>query len=750
MKTAKTKFIYFFIVLMLLLIPKSGLTANVPKTIIHSNYSNYMLGGYSGYPLVLLNPHLNNSNAFYMNFSAKQMLEHPQRQYFAYCNTNYENFIPGVLSSLLNVDESMGSLALDPATNNLIFVWQAKSDSSSQSVTNTYFAWDLFSECFQPGANFTNHTILRDNENSNSENNQEFIYPIIHISPSPYQGYRRVFVLHHIRVDDDDFTKDYSSGLLLSIADINAATYYEDSSELIWVERKISYTDIIQQESPGERIRAYPSFAVSKNSGTIAVVLYLIRDIPNEPESAKHNFVVLLHRNYGEGNQEEPVDFEVYNFLIENRKEPDWFPSFDPDEVANITDANTLAHIDYYNEKVFKNTSNWAMVSQRISNTTITFDDYGNLHFAGIFVAQYEDNETGEIKYLENNHTINSFVFNTYNNTLSVYPIYPSPYGIYRDDKYIFNVNPDVETKITIPFSWDFNDTGYVNIKTDYDNNFIPYPASYPYFHHDWGIRDKINQIRMTQFSNEIMGIMWMDSARAKIHHESKAPEKSYPEYFERPDIMVSFFLQFGIEWTEPIRINSLVYPELGNIPAYIYPADRILKDDDYNFRLYYLYVDKYQWEPFNDIGDYPFYSTIKLSHIEFTFHPRLHYFYPNVESYTVVIPPTSEEITNEKDIYTERPQITLYQNYPNPFNPSTTIDFYVDSSLNTTHVNLSIYNIRGQLINTLINQNMINGKHSVVWEGFDSNNKPVSSGVYLYRLYVNGNIETRRMVLMK
>ncbi len=86
--------------------------------------------------------------------------------------------------------------------------------------------------------------------------------------------------------------------------------------------------------------------------------------------------------------------------------------------------------------------------------------------------------------------------------------------------------------------------------------------------------------------------------------------------------------------------------------------------------------------------------------------------------------------------------------NYPNPFNPTTTINFSITEMSN---INLSIYNIRGQIIRTLENGIKEKGTHSVVWNGTDSVDSKVSSGVYFYKLRVNGKREkVKKMLLLK
>ncbi len=88
-----------------------------------------------------------------------------------------------------------------------------------------------------------------------------------------------------------------------------------------------------------------------------------------------------------------------------------------------------------------------------------------------------------------------------------------------------------------------------------------------------------------------------------------------------------------------------------------------------------------------------------------------------------------------------------LNSNYPNPFNPTTTIYF---STQESGPVNLSIYNIKGQKVKTLVNSNLKADSHSVIWNGTDENNHKVSSGVYFYKLTTGKTRKIKKMILMK
>jgi hypothetical protein len=88
-----------------------------------------------------------------------------------------------------------------------------------------------------------------------------------------------------------------------------------------------------------------------------------------------------------------------------------------------------------------------------------------------------------------------------------------------------------------------------------------------------------------------------------------------------------------------------------------------------------------------------------------------------------------------------------LGQNFPNPFNPETVIEYTLPSN---EFVNLSVYNVLGQHVATLVNHEESAGIHSVRWNGSDDNGIPVSSGLYFYVIRAENYIERKKMVLLK
>jgi hypothetical protein len=88
-----------------------------------------------------------------------------------------------------------------------------------------------------------------------------------------------------------------------------------------------------------------------------------------------------------------------------------------------------------------------------------------------------------------------------------------------------------------------------------------------------------------------------------------------------------------------------------------------------------------------------------------------------------------------------------LSQNFPNPFNPVTTLKYNI---LENGLVNITIYDILGNVVNNLINANQSSGYKSVQWNATNNQGEPVSAGVYLYKIQAGDFVDTKKMILLK
>ena len=114
--------------------------------------------------------------------------------------------------------------------------------------------------------------------------------------------------------------------------------------------------------------------------------------------------------------------------------------------------------------------------------------------------------------------------------------------------------------------------------------------------------------------------------------------------------------------------------------------------------------------------------------------YPYLHYPISVANDDIVIIQPTDTKAI-------------LKNAYPNPFNPSTTLSFELSFP---ELVSIDIYNVKGQLVKTLVKGSYNTGKHSIVWDGKDNKGKSACSGVYFYKMQAGKDSQTKKMMLMK
>lgn len=111
------------------------------------------------------------------------------------------------------------------------------------------------------------------------------------------------------------------------------------------------------------------------------------------------------------------------------------------------------------------------------------------------------------------------------------------------------------------------------------------------------------------------------------------------------------------------------------------------------------------------------------------------------------LIPMSATSVEQENNVSTVPAEFELMQNYPNPFNPTTTIRYALPE---VSHVTLKIYNLRGELVKTLVNGYQAAQNHQVVWNGDNERGQKVAAGIYLYQLQAGDYKQTMRLILLK
>ena len=192
-------------------------------------------------------------------------------------------------------------------------------------------------------------------------------------------------------------------------------------------------------------------------------------------------------------------------------------------------------------------------------------------------------------------------------------------------------------------------------------------------------------------------------------------------------DIWVLKSSDGGSTWSEPFNVTSSPgYFDDGvyNGPEEMYPHTPAFSDSE---NVYFMYqMPNWAW---NEIGDPAAADHMNWVYVGFSDGGN----------------PLSVEDDNSADVIPGA--FDLNQNYPNPFNPSTTINFNVP---NFSDVKITVYDLNGKLVNTLVDASFTSGSYNVVWNGDDFNGNKVAAGIYMYNLTSGESSITNKMVLIK
>tara|TARA_B100001057_G_scaffold204765_1_gene205447 strand:- start:1063 stop:2475 length:1413 start_codon:yes stop_codon:yes gene_type:complete len=110
----------------------------------------------------------------------------------------------------------------------------------------------------------------------------------------------------------------------------------------------------------------------------------------------------------------------------------------------------------------------------------------------------------------------------------------------------------------------------------------------------------------------------------------------------------------------------------------------------------------------------------------------------------------SSDQVVNlniTENIYPKISNIKLHQNYPNPFNPTTSLRYDLS---NDGFVNITIYDMMGRIVKTIVNGSQTAGYKSIKWNANNNNNEPVSAGIYLCTISAGELRQTKKMILLK
>jgi hypothetical protein len=391
------------------------------------------------------------------------------------------------------------------------------------------------------------------------------------------------------------------------------------------------------------------------------------------------------------------------------------------EDIPPFSDAEQLFVLENDNYGEGEWTGYFGEPSIMVENPDGYFIGDSNMPYQDMRYTPYVNRHNTVIDEQGNYHFVAVFSLSTEENTWYPYFTTTKHVKFHRDTEEftITDLYPRSENPEALYLAWDPDGDG----EWEYDGEFLVTNASWPYYYHDTELVFHENYHRIVQHGSKMIAL-FQESVKSKLFHDG---DDQYAAWASVPETYIMISGDYGEHWSEPIVLNSIDTPELADtIAAYWYISDHVehLYDDWY--RIHLFFYDQ------NDFGSY------------------LQGAGPNTGGnlmYTSMDIDFSEVPLNVDDQVAVVPEGMLKQNYPNPFNPTTTINYNLPTSMEVT---LEIYNVRGQLVKTLVDEVRPAGDNFVVWNGNDNSNRSVGSGVYFYKLTTDSNIETRKMLLVK
>jgi hypothetical protein len=662
----------------------------VPPVSLMDSYYDYMIGNYNALPLRVIPESA--GGGYFMSYHGSRTnstAATARRAFYSYISNTGAVLANNEITTVTN-REGYTSVAVDPVSGKPLYSWHANHDT--EALLEIEFTSDAFLDglagLFNDVVAAVDNPISITSPSGVTTSANEFIWPTNVIGPSPIAGMRRIYILGRNSVSAPVGAP--SENPYIAYADFDADTI-EAGVPLVWSYTHIPEMDNWNADSVNWR-RPSNAFCAD-NFGNIYYVGYHFAYVGTDGDAiVEPDIDVFKCGNYGQGTWE--------RFMSNGD-----LPSLNPLDYFTDADNNDIPYTD---EQM-----RWTISNSSHINAVV--DATGKIHVAAIWAL---GNDQGS--YWPAFQFIKEFTFDPQTTAFNIKEIYPQtddPAGVFQP--------------------WDvvapWGDVDEVD-----ENGFPLFVTDWPFCYwddtvHDAAMMFHYNNIKLSEANAEgQMVCVWQNSWRAR--QANYYSNTDYTAYANVPEIYIAVSPDNGGTWSEPIVLNRIETPALTGIkPMWVYPADKVkftgMVGDQEKGKIGLMFYDDTTWgsfantppvHPTNDGG------RIMFAELEITFP------LPDVSANNDVVTPVAS---------------MLQQNYPNPFNPTTTISFNMPK---TGNVNLSVYNVKGQLVKTLVNSTQTAGSNSVVWNGDDNSGSSVTSGIYFYKVTTNGKSETRKMMLMK
>lgn len=713
-------------------------------TSLRTNYYDYFLASHGSMPMKrTITPYLNGS---WLIYAAKEFPSANLRTYKAFIPLVYNDIYDSTNAAFGSNDlwEESPSLALTEGGRPFL-TYQTDLDfpAPDDPYLEIGFGYDAVIGSAALGMNSQVYSVFDSplNIDVNGESHQisELLNPTIQVGPSPVDGHQRVYICGQ----NSAHNTEYSSA--------NIVIFYNDFTEQeieyeLFTGEGWEYTTIPElnewNNSTTDCRKPFMAFRVFQD------VIYYVGyheavdfQLDHKNIIAEPSIDVFACDNYGQGQW---VKHSVW----------DSFQSYNPNFV-NPTGYHTgqFMEREYFDTAIndLDDDDMYIGIGQS-SHFNVGLDGMGRLHIPALFTQK-----TYSGYYYPELHTIKEIIFDPWNDDFTIQEVYPqsenpifpvqwtSPNGglTVQDDRapwYWWDADSDgIYDEVLDDGTWDNIDDNITQADTDYWG--MPllktiWPFQYWDEHAltDNSLLPKLNHLSITNTNyDRMMAILWHDTQKSRLYNQDPQKYAELAPFEETIETKIAFNYSMGLAWSDPISLNNVETPELaGQNPSFAYLSSEI---DSFNDswlnpfgKLYLVYNDDTSYgSSVLGIGQETE-GSIKYARLNIDF-----------DDAPIFTENANNDIASNNGV--------LYQNYPNPFNPETTISFNIK---NPGHVQLEIYNIKGQKVKSLINEYREAGNHSIVWKGTNENKQQVASGIYLYKIRSGKFSSTRKMILIQ
>ncbi|MCB5271086.1 MAG: T9SS type A sorting domain-containing protein [Candidatus Cloacimonetes bacterium] len=661
-----------------------------------TSYDDYMIGSYNSLPLRTI-PDVA-GGGYSLTFHAKSSPSAFRNVFYAHMdlagNMTHCQEITGA-----SLNEGYPAMDIDPVSGIPLYAWHTGTGAGAN-------LWVMFTSDPLidgiPGSLNAGQIVINNPVELGGTLDNTFIWPQLHIGPSPFPNMRRVYIAASNRVSHVTELCP-SENMMIAYADFDT-DMLRTGALLSW-----SYTTIPQLDQWNNATEVWRrpkhSFNVD-NSGNIYVTGYhYASGIEYGDVIVEEDLDIFICPNYGEGSWSWVRAYS--NLPSWNPPEPDVFPT---------------GYFKRGGQPIPDEELYWKIWFPTHLNTVV--DQEGRVHTIGLWAFMTHADLFHP--YMDDCQTVKSFVFDPQDQSVSFKEIYPQ-----NNTDNIFSpyYQPwDVEPPWGEPDSFTWIDG---DLHLDYEKNF-PFPHWDVTLYND-EMRYQYNNQKLSAVNDQDMMVaVWQDSQRALEAHN---PAAFYPDTFtfaNTSEIMICVSQDAGDSWSQPIRLNNIETLELAGIkPMWAYPADLVkylgTRNGKKIGRLGLLFFDDYTW------GSYSAYPS------DFNVQDGGRVMFTELE---IEFPDPS--IGTDDPSYEVPAVCSINAAYPNPFKEQLNISLELKDA--SQDYRFKIYNVRGQLVHSATGNTK--GSFDLNWDGRDAKGTKLPSGIYLLSLSTQGQQATRKVIL--